>query len=192
MSINLLFLPAAMTLFSVTHTQVMNGKKSPLMVAILHSFAAFTTLMLELWPTQASLFPDAEKLTPCTQPPISKKVYLQTIIYRCLFNTFNELPLKLRNNRSDSMSFCSDKKKAMQTVHTSYKLWWKSWLLNIDMKFNFGFLIKERGKQLTQKVQSPMPLENSCKQLPKLDFFPQIVSVLVFPSTSLIKAENTL
>ena len=38
----------------------------------------------------------------------------------------------------------------------------------------------------------PLPLENSDKQLPKLDFFPQIVSVLVFPSTSFIKAENTL
>ena len=38
----------------------------------------------------------------------------------------------------------------------------------------------------------PPPLENSAKQVPKLDFFPQAVSVLVFPSTSLTKAENTL
>ena len=65
-------LPAVMMLFSVTHTQSANGKKSPLIVAILHSLAAFTTLMLESWPTQASLFPEAEKLTPCTQPPAMK------------------------------------------------------------------------------------------------------------------------
>lgn len=62
-------LPAVMMLFSLAHTQAIKGKKSPLMVAILLSLAAFTTLILESCPTQASLVPDAEKLTPCTQPP---------------------------------------------------------------------------------------------------------------------------
>ena len=41
-------------------------------------------------------------------------------------------------------------------------------------------------------IYIPLPFENSFKQLPKLDFFPHIVSVLLFPSTSLMKAEKTL
>jgi len=66
-------LPAVTMLFSVTQTQSRKGKKSPWMVANLLSFAAFTTLTLESWPTQASLFPEAEKLTPWTQPPANIK-----------------------------------------------------------------------------------------------------------------------
>ena len=53
-----------------------------------------------------------------------------------------------------------------------------------------GKLFKEDGS--LRQGYIPLPLEYSDKQDPKLDFFPQIVSVLVFPSTSLMKAENTL
>ena len=42
------------------------------------------------------------------------------------------------------------------------------------------------GSYFCTAISIPLPLENSFKQLPKLDFFPQIVSALVFPSTSLM------